>query len=384
MKNILIVNNNMAIGGIQKSLVNLLNTVSDRYSITLLLLYKSGDLLSEIPDNVRVIEGGAAVRVMGMTQRQAKENGIGTMLWRSFWTVLTRVFGTRLTFPLLSRMYRVKGEYDCAISFMQNDAINIFYGGCNEIVLNSVKCPYKATFIHCDFKNYAGNNAYNAKVTKRFDRIACVSDSVRKRFCDTVPGAEDKCVTVRNCYDFDAMEKMSGEYAPDYTDGVVNIFSASRISSEKGIMRMIPIFAELKKSGLRFVWRIAGDGRDAQAARELTARLGLDDDIVFLGQLANPYPYFKASDLLLVPSYAEAAPMVFGEAKYFGLPIFTTDTTSAREAVADDNAGIVCGNSDADIERELSRVLKNFDLKRYNRAANNERAIADFDALLNA
>ncbi|MCD8391020.1 MAG: glycosyltransferase [Firmicutes bacterium] len=381
-KNILIVNNNMAIGGIQKSLANLLNAVSDKYNITLLLLYKSGDLLGAVPDNVKVIEAGKAVRIMGMTHRQAMSDGIITGAYRSFWTILTRIFGTKLTFPILSKMYRLKGEYDCAISFMQNSAINIFYGGCNEIVLNSVKSPYKVCFIHCDFLNYEGNNSYNIKTTKRFDRIVGVSKSVTERFLEVVPDAREKAVTVRNCYDFDALERMGGEYEADYTDGVVNIFSASRISAEKGILRMIPIFERIKKSGAKFKWRIAGGGIEAEKAKNLTASLGLENDIIFLGQLANPYPYFKRSDLLLVPSYAEAAPMVFGEAKFFGLPVFTTDTTSAVEMVKNEGIGDVCANNDEDIEKELTRVIANFKREKYKKTADNSEAAAEFEKML--
>lgn len=42
MKKILIVNNNLDMGGIQKSLVNLVKEVYEEYDITLLLFSKSG------------------------------------------------------------------------------------------------------------------------------------------------------------------------------------------------------------------------------------------------------------------------------------------------------------------------------------------------------
>jgi len=42
MKRILIVNNNMHIGGVQKALVNLLYEIHNDYEITLLLFYAGG------------------------------------------------------------------------------------------------------------------------------------------------------------------------------------------------------------------------------------------------------------------------------------------------------------------------------------------------------
>lgn len=46
MKRILIVNNNMHIGGVQKALLNLLQTLHADYDITLLLFYCGGALLN--------------------------------------------------------------------------------------------------------------------------------------------------------------------------------------------------------------------------------------------------------------------------------------------------------------------------------------------------
>ncbi|UKI38157.1 MAG: glycosyltransferase [Clostridiales bacterium] len=53
--------------------------------------------------------------------------------------------------------------------------------------------------------------------------------------------------------------------------------------------------------------------------------------------------FFYKSDIVLVPSYSEAAPMVFNEAEALGTYIFTTDTASANEMVGDKNIGFVCG-----------------------------------------
>ena len=52
MKRILIVNNNMHIGGVQKALLNLLQTLHADYDITLLLFSCGGALLNEVPADV--------------------------------------------------------------------------------------------------------------------------------------------------------------------------------------------------------------------------------------------------------------------------------------------------------------------------------------------
>lgn len=383
MKKILIVNNNMHIGGIQKSLVNLLNEVSDKYETELLLFADTGELMDSIPKNVKITEGGFFTRIMGLSHKEAKDKGIVTYLHRSFWVVMTKLFKTRFSFGVLSKLSKMSGEYDCAVSFMQNNDERMFYGGCVEFVLNAVKSPEKICFIHCDFPSYGGNNAYNRKMLERFDKTAVVSDSVGKRLLAADPALKGKIYTVHNCCNYDEIKRLSDGYKADYTDGSVNLFSAARLRKEKGIIRMIPILKRIKDRGIEFVWRIAGTGEDLNEIRGLIKENMLGDNIILLGELANPYPYFKKSDIVLVPSYNEAAPMVYDEAAAFGTPVFTTDTTSAVEMIADRNRGWVCENTDDGIEKRLFEIMHSFKPhKNKCENVNNERAVSEFIKLI--
>ena len=382
---LLIVCNHMHIGGVQKSLVNLLKEIAPKHDVTLFLFYPTGDFLKDVPENIKIKSGNFFTRILGMSQAEAKMAGIASFLWRSFWVIITRILGIPVSYGCISKMQRLPDEYDVAISFMQNSAYRVFYGGFNEFVINSVKAKKKISFVHCDFKNYFGNNAYNRKYYNSFDRIACVSDSVKAVFNSVCPDCADKTYSVHNCYDFEEMQLKSEKYTAQYTIGKINLFSASRISEEKGILRMMPILARLKENGTKFVWRIAGNGALLDRATEERNKYGLKDDVVFLGMLDNPYPYFKASDMLLVPSYDEAAPMVYGEAAYFGLPVFTTEVTSAREMIEKTGAGFVCKNDDNDIEKNLYNILITPELiteKRKNTLMNNDMAITEFEAVI--
>lgn len=81
-KRILIVNNNMHIGGVQKALVNLLKEIASEYEVTLLLFYKGGELLQDVPENVCIITACDLLRCWGMTRRDTK--GIRQRLSRFF------------------------------------------------------------------------------------------------------------------------------------------------------------------------------------------------------------------------------------------------------------------------------------------------------------
>lgn len=383
---ILIVNNNMHVGGIQNALINLLQELSKdaRYDVTLCVLGNVGEQLDAVPQNIKLISGNRFTKILGLKQSEAKQDGLFTLLWRTAFVALTKLFGTKLTYGILSRMQKIDEHYDVAVSFMQNDNFNVFYGGCNEFVLNAVDADLKASFVHCAFTDYSGKNRYNAEIYTKFDRIAGVSKSQAERFkrkCPDVPA--DRVYAVHNCYDIDSTLRKAGEYEVSFNDDVINIFSPVRICEEKGVVRMIPIFARLKEQGFKFCWRVAGWGPLYEEAIALRDKYQMQDEIEFLGHLTNPYPYFKKSDLLLLPSFKEAAPMVYGEAEILGVPVLTTNTTSAVELVADRGIGYVCECDDASVEAALLEIMKNGKPQRLKESElTNDLALEEFAAIV--
>lgn len=105
MKRILIVNNNMHIGGVQKALVNLLYEIHNDYEITLLLFYAGGELLSKIPEDVKVMAANAPFRCWGMTRHDA--SALRDKAARGFWAAAVRVLGREAFFPCLIRFKKV-------------------------------------------------------------------------------------------------------------------------------------------------------------------------------------------------------------------------------------------------------------------------------------
>ena len=60
-----------------------------------------------------------------------------------------------------------------------------------------------------------------------------------------------------------------------------------------------------------------------------------------MGAKTNPYPYFKAADLLVSTSESEACPMIFNEAKILGTPIVSANFGSSYEFIKQNIDGYV-------------------------------------------
>jgi glycosyltransferase involved in cell wall biosynthesis len=87
-------------------------------------------------------------------------------------------------------------------------------------------------------------------------------------------------------------------------------------------------------------WRlaVAGDG-DRGRYREIAARLGAAERILFLGRVEDPAPLYAAADAFLLPSAYESFSLVTFEAAASGLPLLVAPVSGAEDLVRDGESG---------------------------------------------
>ena len=354
---IVIVNNNMRIGGVQRALVNMLQNIHSKYDITLLLFSARGELMNEIPDGVKVLEVKSLYKFIGLTKYDVKDQPFYKWV-RILFGGICRIFGRRVAVALMGLSQRTLNGYDIAISYLHNAGDKMFYGGCNDFVLKHVNAEKKYAFLHCDYGKCGADTPANAKQYARFDRIAACSDGCRRAFVNAVPVLGEKITVVKNFQDYESIKRSADTERIALPAGRINILSVARLQHEKGITRAIEAIAKLDGDCASFHYYVAGEGSKRAEAEAMIAEYGLAERVTLLGELSNPYGYMKAADLLLMPSLSEAAPMVIGEAACLGTPVLTTNTTSAEDMVAKTGYGWVCENSVDGITESLARLLE--------------------------
>lgn len=357
MKRIIIVNNNMVIGGVQKSLYNLLWAVHDKYDVTLCLFHASGEYLDKLPENIRIIEAKGLCRYLGISQGQCK--GVHKLM-RGALACVAKIFGRNAAMKLvLAGERKVPGHYDCAISFLHNGNIKNFYGGIQEFVLKKTTADKKVAFLHCDYQNSGANHPANNRLIAEFDMIAACSDGCRRAFEAVLPELAGKCVTVRNFHRFDEIHRMAQQEPVHYEGKHPHVVMVSRLAHEKGIDRAIAAAAQVKRQGYPIMLHIVGSGPMEPMLKETAKALRMEENVIFHGQQSNPYGYMVAADLFLMTSFHEAAPMVIEEAVSLGIPVLTTSTTSSQEMVTQAGVGWVCENSEEALSKRLFDILSN-------------------------
>lgn len=353
-KRLLFVINRMETGGIPRALCALLRELCPRYHVSLLAV-SGGELMAELPAQVELVSAGELVRSTEIPLSELSRLSVGARIFRLFSAVFTKLVGKAFPFFLASRSARCRiRHYDAAISFCQPLSDRNFGNICNELVQNACDADRKLTFLHGDFPMYGGNTRYSRRLYRRFDGICAVSEGTAARFLTVMPELTKKVSVVENIIDVQQVRALARESAIVFDKGPVMI-SVSRLAPEKGLERMMPLVARLRKTGVHFSWHIIGDGPRRTALSLLIREFGLCDCVFLHGALQNPFPYMAAADFLLLPSFHEAAPLVIGEAEALGLPVLTTDTCSARELVG--SCGFVCEGDDESLYAALRWFL---------------------------
>lgn len=389
-KRIIIVNNNLKVGGVQKSLINLLWTIQDQYDVTLCLFSESGAYTENLPPRINVIASKGPFRYLGTSQKECKNNFFD-FIKRGVLALICKIFGRSATLKLMLRFERIlQEEYDCAIAYLHNGREKSFYGGVQEYVLKCIEAKQKIAFLHCDYALSGANNLNNYQTITQFDSIVACSVGCKNSFLSIFPQLEKKCVTVRNCNRYEEILKMARIDTIVFNNDCINILTVSRLSNEKRIDRAISACVKAIKAGYNVALHILGDGSLKNELQALAERQGISDRVVFHGEQTNPYRFMYSADLLLVPSSHEAAPIVIDEALSLGLPILTTKTTSSHEMVTERHGGWVCENDDQSFESALLELLKDItalkavsvNLKNNFKKFNNDDAVNAFNSVV--
>ena len=134
-----------------------------------------------------------------------------------------------------------------------------------------------------------------------------------------------------------------------------DIVCVGELRPVKAIDVLLEALAALKRSGRRVTATIAGEGPEDVKLKAQSARLGLTDQIRFIGH-CPARTAFAMGRTLVIPSRAESLPYVVLEAAAAGLPIIATDVGGMPEIFgpqvgrlipADDTAALIAAIAQA-------------------------------------
>jgi len=145
------------------------------------------------------------------------------------------------------------------------------------------------------------------------------------------------------------------------TDNQVTVVMASRLLRDKGVFEYVEAATLLKKKGLNVTFELYGDADEgnptAITTRELD-KIREDAHVKVNGFTSNIVNVFSKANIIVLPSYREGFPKVLVEAAACGRAIVTTDVPGCRDAITENESGLLCKVKDVhSLAQQIEKLI---------------------------
>ncbi|WP_159911453.1 glycosyltransferase [Pantoea sp. 18069] len=182
-----------------------------------------------------------------------------------------------------------------------------------------------------------------------------VSRGVRDRLL-ALGFARERCVAIPNGID---LARFPVEQLQPWAQRAPAIVMASRFARQKDHATLIEALALLGEQGLRPRLFLAGGGkaRLRDQAQALVAKLGLGEQVEFMGQVAQLPQFLMRQQLFVLSTHYEGMPLALTEAMAAGCACIGSDVVGVREVIAAGRTGLLVPEGDAAALAQALRTL---------------------------
>ena len=366
-KRLLFVTQYLHTGGVERSLLTLLNDLDyDRYEVDLLLFDHSGVLYKLVPPQVNILSPLFDTFTVALPQavpQLLRQGRLRLLTGRVLGSALAR-FSKGMGVGVRWGVYRhtlrsLPARYDTAISYLD------FF--CNYYVAEKVQADRKILYNHMDYA-YSETQGWPCPRLERrsfeaCDYIVSVSEPAKQTLSSYFPEFAGKMRVIHNRISADTIRALALE--PGYTDGFtgIRLATVARLVEEKGVLLALAACRLLVEQGFEVRWYLIGGGPLTARLTEEAAALGLAEAFVLLGEQGNPYPYVAGCDIYVQPSLTEAYCIAVDEARALWRPVVVTDLPAFDSRISDGDTGIRVQATAEDIAAGIARLCASDELR---------------------
>lgn len=300
MKKVIFFSKHMEIGGLEKSLLNLLNNLDPtKYEIELVLEECHGPLLEQLNPNIQVREYRLS-ECKFVPLRKALN-----LAKRLFWA------------------WKHRNHYDFSCSY------------CTYSIIGSRLAQYASQnsclYVHNDYTTiYPDADEFKQFFAElhidQFRKILFVSNESKQSFSDRLPFLTERCDVINNIVEWKHIRALSQEpcSVEKKNNEVLFVFVGRLAEPHKRLSRMLEAFKIAREHRKDIRLLIVGDGPDRKLYEQLIAEYGISEWVTMVGSQTNPYKYLAQGDCLVLSSDYEGFPVVYFESMILGKDIITT------------------------------------------------------------
>ena len=317
---VLVLHGHLSMGGEERVLINVLkNLVELNYDVDLLITWdhRENNLFeNEIPEKVNY--------------EFLFENYDGKS------KIIKEIFRLRAKSSYLKKVEKIVKErkYDIVIDYSSN---LLKYKDLD------IKVPVFA-WIH--FSLTFGEKLSGEKVEKykkqykKYDKILAICDTMKDEFVEILGMDKNKVELVYNPINLEIIKKKAENINLKYKNYLNDDYflQVSRLTQQKQPEHLVDIYYKLKQCGIKEKLYFIGDGEKVELIKQQIKKYKLENDVILLGQIENPYPFFKNAKLFVHTAKYEGLPTVLLESLAFGTPVVSYDCPTGPKDILGKNS----------------------------------------------
>ena len=331
----------LEMGGVPRVVLDLLrNLPKDKFDFTLMLNLYQGELIKEIPSDIKLI-------VVEKGKEQMSSNPFIQkiqLIWRRLKLEVYEKF------PSILYQLKVPEKYDIEVSPGYAEF---------DMVLNSPdKNSRKIGWFHTDVGYDKDQQRVLSRIEKmkRFDFMIFGSKQTRQVVDDLYQVSYPKSTVIYNVIKVDEVLKKAELFEHSFQTDLPVFSSMGRLHHRKGYHTLMQVHKRLLVDGFPHKIAVIGGGNEMENLINQRKELGVEDTFLLLDSQTNPYPYIKASDYFILPTQSESYPLVIGEIMCMRKPIISTNVGGIVEMIEDGIDGVLIKYD----EDEMYDSMKNF------------------------
>ena len=178
------------------------------------------------------------------------------------------------------------------------------------------------------------------KQYKKYSKIFAITRVMKEEFINKVGIDEKKVELVYNPIDLKLIQKKAENVEKKYENYLKQDYflQVSRLTQQKQPEHLVDIYYKLKQAGIKEKLYFIGDGEKKEIIKQKIKEYNLEDDIILLGQIENPYPFFKNAKLFVHTAKYEGLPTVLLESLALGTPVMSYDCPTGPRDILGKNS----------------------------------------------
>ncbi len=328
-------------GGVPRVVLDLLrNLPKEKFDLTLMLNLYQGELVSEIPKDIKLI-------VVEKGREQMSKNPFIQKIQLVMRRIRLEIYKQ---FPSLLYALKVKEDYDIEVS--------PGYAEFEQVLNSPNKKSKKVGWFHTDvsYDNNKSRVMNRINLMKKFDWMIFGAKQTRQVIEDIYGVSYPKSSVIYNVIKLSESRSKADAFEVDYP--IKPVFSSmGRLHSRKGYSALMRVHKRLLDNGLKHSIAVIGGGNEMENLKKQRKELGVEETFMLLDSQKNPWPYIKASDYFVMPSESESYPLTIGEVMGLGKPIISTNVGGIPEMIEDGVDGVLVDCNEDTIYEAMKQFL---------------------------